>query len=79
MCAVVVSQEIEGLQEKLQTEVQQTFAEVLSLVAKDPAKNSGADAQSLYQLLLLLQVFLTCVLVLKKLMTHALHVFVIAC
>lgn len=34
-------QDIRGLQEKMRLEIQETFTEVLSSIAKDPAKNTG--------------------------------------
>lgn len=36
-----ILQDIKSLHEKLQTEVQETFADVLGSVSKDPAKNTG--------------------------------------
>lgn len=36
-----ILQDINSLHEKLQSEVQETFADVLASVARDPAKNTG--------------------------------------
>lgn len=38
---VGILQDMESLHERLQTEVQETFADVLGSVSKDPAKNTG--------------------------------------
>ena len=35
-------QEMRGLHEKLQIEIQETFADFLGSVSKDPAKNTGS-------------------------------------
>lgn len=42
-------QDIKGLQERMRAEVQETFTEVLSSVAKDPAKNTGKALYVLWQ------------------------------
>lgn len=41
ICAQVFLQDIKSLHEKLQTEVQETFADFLGSVSRDPAKNTG--------------------------------------
>lgn len=47
MCAQVFLQDIKSLHEKLQTEVQETFADFLGSVSKDPAKNTGTYQMNL--------------------------------
>ena len=41
MCAQIFLQDIKSLHEKLQSEVQETFADFLGSVSRDPAKNTG--------------------------------------